>query len=116
MRGAPIVRLNHLGGLAGLGQATGQFTEEALFALQAELQQVRAEREHVEAEIEAVRTGRPPPSRRAAPPGHAAAPPGHAEPPPRQLPGGSIKIPGVGNVPVLVLAGGAALLALMRRK
>jgi hypothetical protein len=109
MRGAPIVRLNHLGGLAGLGQATGQFTEENLFALQAELQQVRAEIEHVEAEIEAVRTGRPPPSR-------AATAPGHAAPPPGQLPGGSVKIPGVGNVPVLVIAGGAALLAFMRRR
>ena len=109
MRGAPVVLLNHRGGLAGLGQqGGGQFTEEALFALQAELQQVRAEREHVEAQIQAVRTGRPMPSRAAAP-GQAPAASG-------ALPGGSLEIPGVGKIPVLGLVAAGAVLAFMRRR
>ena len=107
MRGAPIVRLNHLGGLAGLGQATG-FTEEALISLQAEVDQTRAEREYVEAQIQAVRTGRPMPSRRPiVAPGHAAPPAASA------LPGGTVNIPILGNVPVLAV--GAAALLLLRR-
>lgn len=105
----PLVYLNHRGGLAGLGQPSG-FDEAALQLKLGELQRIRAEIEAVEAETESVRTGRP--VRRAAP-GAPLAPPVPALA--SGLPGGSVKIPVVGQVP-LVVVGAAAVLMFMRRK
>lgn len=82
------------------------FDEAALQAAAMELQQVRAEREAVEAQIQAIRTGRP-----YVPPGQAKRVP--LPPPEPELPGGSIELPIVGKVPVLVL--GAGVLAFLLR-
>jgi hypothetical protein len=97
--------------LSGLGQATGQFSEEALFALQSELQQVRAEADAVEAEITAIQTGRPVP--RQAEPGVKARVNAAFS---YQLPGGTVNLPVVGEVPVLAIGAGVLLLLKMRKK
>ncbi len=106
MRGAPIVRLNHLGGLAGLGQPNA-FTEQALQSKTAQLVAVRAEADAVEAEIQAIRTGRPVASRVQITTG---------SPPETGLPGGSVDIPVIGRVPVLGLVGAGALLLFLRKR
>ena len=96
---------------SGLGQPVA-YTEEALAAKLQELEDLRAEREAVEAEVVAVRSGRPIPPRsvRAVPSPQArgvVAPPPPAPLPAPGLPGGSINLPFVGEVPVLVVAGAA---------
>ncbi len=112
MRGAPIAYLNPRGGLAGLGQGQGQFTEEALFALQAQIAQVSAEADAVEAEIDALQSGRPIPARPVADAGRIQVTPARGP----ALPGGSVNLPIVGRVPVLALGAVAAALLFSRRK
>jgi hypothetical protein len=121
----PLVYMNHRGGLRGLGQPEG-FSEEVLARKMAELEQVRAEREAVENEIADVKMGKPatPPPAAPAPPPQGPArtngviimPP--APPAQPSLPGGSVVLPVVGEVPVLALfgAGAAAFFVFGRRK